>query len=156
MKNVTTENDNHPPEPKRPERSPVHRAFSLLGLCAILLSFILPPGKLEFSICSFYNVTGLPCPGCGLTRSIIYLSHLNFEKAFRSNPMGFPIYLVLLFLALYNFIPLAPRKRLDRLLRVHHRLFVILGILVLAGMLITWIFRLIVVYDHHMPYLDRL
>jgi len=156
MKQAPVENDNQQSGQEGNERRGVHPAFALLGLFALVLSFILPPGRMEFSICSFYNVTGLPCPGCGLTRSIVYLSHLNFEKAFRSNPMGFPIYLVLLFLALYNFIPPAPRKRLDGFLKRYHRHYILLGVLVLAGMLATWIFRLIVVYDHHMPYLDRL
>jgi hypothetical protein len=137
------------------ERS-VHVVFSLLGLFVMVISFLLPSGKLPISLCSFYTITGLPCPGCGLTRSIVYISHLSFEKAFRTNPMGFPIYVVLFLLALYNFIPAKPRARLDVFIRKHHRTFVIMGILILTGMFITWLFRLFIVYDRNLPYLDRL
>jgi hypothetical protein len=39
-------------------------------------------------LCPFRLVTGLPCPGCGLTRSWVYLAHGRWAEATTSNPFG--------------------------------------------------------------------
>ena len=42
----------------------------------------------HLNVCMFNNLTNLPCPGCGLTRSFVYFGHLEFVKAFAMNPFG--------------------------------------------------------------------
>lgn len=39
--------------------------------------------------CVFYKVTGLKCPGCGVTHMCVALLQLNFKEAFQSHPMLF-------------------------------------------------------------------
>lgn len=39
--------------------------------------------------CIFHKITGLYCPGCGITRMIISLLKMNFCQAFRYNPLAF-------------------------------------------------------------------
>lgn len=39
--------------------------------------------------CPFYFITGLRCPGCGVTRMCMALLELDFHTAFGSNPMLF-------------------------------------------------------------------
>jgi hypothetical protein len=46
------------------------------------------------SICIFYDTTGLPCPGCGLTRSFVCLAHGRLAEAFRWHPLGPLVFLV--------------------------------------------------------------
>lgn len=41
------------------------------------------------SPCVFFHLTGLPCPTCGMTRSVIALTHLNLSRAVQMNPLGF-------------------------------------------------------------------
>lgn len=41
-----------------------------------------------FTICYFKNITNLPCPSCGATRSIISLSKGNFNESVITNPLG--------------------------------------------------------------------
>lgn len=41
------------------------------------------------TLCMFRNVTGLPCPFCGTTRSIGHILIGDFESALRLNPLGF-------------------------------------------------------------------
>ena len=40
------------------------------------------------SICVFHNLTGWPCPGCGLTRSWVSMAHGHFAGAFTWHPLG--------------------------------------------------------------------
>lgn len=39
--------------------------------------------------CIFNKITGLKCPGCGITHMIIALCHFDFVQAFWSNPFLF-------------------------------------------------------------------
>jgi hypothetical protein len=38
--------------------------------------------------CSFKNLTGLPCPGCGLTRSIVAAMHGDFRASLMYHRLG--------------------------------------------------------------------
>lgn len=40
------------------------------------------------SICIVRTVTGVPCPGCGTTRSVIHLLHGEIIPGIASNPLG--------------------------------------------------------------------
>lgn len=39
--------------------------------------------------CIFHKITGLYCPGCGITRMLISIINLNYYQAFRYNPLMF-------------------------------------------------------------------
>jgi hypothetical protein len=56
----------------------------------------------------------LPCPGCGLTRSITCISHLHFEKSLAYHPFGILIYLLFLANILLSITP----ERFNRGLRI--------------------------------------
>lgn len=49
-------------------------------------------------LCPFRLATGLPCPGCGLTRSWVAAAHGNLATAFADNVFG-PVSLVAVMLA---------------------------------------------------------
>lgn len=55
----------------------------LLALCA---AFFLPILTLVPS-CVFQGLTGLPCPTCGATRSIVHLAHGDIAASFGMNPL---------------------------------------------------------------------
>jgi len=44
------------------------------------------------SVCPFYNLTGLPCPGCGLTRSFVCLAHGQWQEALHWHPLGWVVF----------------------------------------------------------------
>ena len=78
-------------------------------LSAVLTaSLLLPPpgpdGSLGHlpSLCPFYNLTGLPCPGCGLTRAFVCLGHGRWIESLHWHPLGWLIYAVFLLLWLRN------------------------------------------------------
>lgn len=71
------------------------------GAFAVLVTGLMftpeaPPG---LSVCVFHSMTGLPCPGCGLTRSFCAIAHLRWGDAWNFNPFGFIWYGLTLLLA---------------------------------------------------------
>jgi hypothetical protein len=102
--------------------------LALGGLCA---AFVLTPTDVSAApaVCPFRLATGLPCPGCGLTRSWTALAHGEFRTAFRANLFG-PLAFVasVAFLALTITSPLTgllpARLAHDRRLRMIGKLVV--------------------------------
>ena len=46
------------------------------------------PAELPFTPCMFYNLTGLPCPGCGMTRGFVAMGHGQLAAAWRHNALA--------------------------------------------------------------------
>lgn len=61
---------------------------ALAGVVGFLVARYIPVARLPFWGCSFRQITGLPCPGCGLTRVADRMSHFNFAGAWDANPLG--------------------------------------------------------------------
>lgn len=122
---------------RRPRSAPLIaplEGVAIGGAVALCVGRLLSPEHIEDGrvICPFRLVTDLPCPACGLTRSWVYAAHGWWPEAFRANPFG-PV-LILLLGALALVIVLRRRRdrpplRFDRVLR--HPAAV--GLLVLWG-----------------------
>lgn len=55
--------------------------------------------------CIFHKLTGFYCPGCGLTRCLNALFHLEFYQAFRFNALFFlflPVFLFYVIVLIYS------------------------------------------------------
>ncbi len=64
-----------------------------LLLLIIFISYYVVNKKYGLYIpCFFHEITGLKCPGCGITSCLFHLVNLNIKEAFNSNPLVF-IYL---------------------------------------------------------------
>jgi hypothetical protein len=73
-------------------------AIALAGLTLVyLISIFYTPearaGTEYFTICGFKNLTGLPCPGCGLTNSFCSLGKGDLSTAFSYHLLGPPLFL---------------------------------------------------------------
>ena len=118
----------------------------VLGLAAILevregRQVLIPVWNVPLpEVCSFKRMTGLGCPGCGLTRSFISLAHGQLARAWYYNPAG-----LLWFGLCAAQIPF----RLWQLVRwyrqwppVHWPLVTTTWIVALLSLAVTWIVRL--------------
>ena len=65
--------------------------------------------------CPIKYLTGVPCPGCGLSRALAALLRLDFRTALRFHPMVFVLPPVVLY-ALFGKKPLFGSKNLERML----------------------------------------
>lgn len=61
-----------------------------VGSAALLTAVLWPVESVDHGpdICPFRMLTGLPCPGCGLTRSWVHLMHGDVGGAFAFNVFG--------------------------------------------------------------------
>lgn len=82
--------------------------------------------------CIFRLITGLKCPGCGITTMIMRLSMLNFRGSFIANPFLFITSPFLAFELIYAYIKKEKREKLPRwnttLLYIYLALLLIFGI----------------------------
>ena len=71
--------------------SPGIFAVIVLGLTAIgvgaMVFFFNPSTHGFYPVCLFHAMTGLNCPGCGMTRSLYALLHGNFLLALKDNAL---------------------------------------------------------------------
>lgn len=93
------------------------------------------------TLCMFKDITGLPCPSCGITRSLLSLLHGNFQAALWINPLGFMAAVLLTVLPVWALYDVAQRKVTlpatyrwaESQLRQHKLLYVPLIVLVLVN-----------------------
>ena len=65
-----------------------NKQYIFLIIVVIIMAILLISGKIAIA-CVLYEVTGLYCPGCGITRAILSLMEGEFYQAFRYNPIIF-------------------------------------------------------------------
>lgn len=109
----------------------------LKGLAVLLLlAAAAYVSALKFGMgCPVKSLTGIPCPGCGLSRAAVSLLRLDLTAAFRYHPMVFVLPPVVL-LVLFGPNPLLGSKTRERML-----LWSVLGVWV-----VVWLTRLLM-YD---------
>jgi hypothetical protein len=66
--------------------------------------------------CEFGSMTGIPCPGCGLTTSFAHMAHGHVISGFVAHLMGPPLFLMVLFVALYAPYAIVKKRPLVTLL----------------------------------------
>ena len=82
------------------------------------------------SLCLFQQMTGLPCPGCGLTRSVVCMAHGHLADALAFHPLGPLMLAALIYFSLLRVPTL--KARLTLAPRVSKRVWVAVTVLYLA------------------------
>lgn len=72
---------------------------------ALIITLLVFVGAYLLKIeCPIHSITGLYCPGCGITRMFVSIIELEFYQAFRYNPLLFIYLIFLLLYAIYYFV----------------------------------------------------
>lgn len=92
----------------------------------LILSLAFKP----FIPCIIHEITGLYCPGCGLSRMILSIIRLDFYQAFRYNPLLFilfPFGLILVLEYLYSLF----KKRTPIYEKINNKVWIILIVILI-------------------------
>ena len=114
------------------------------SLCIVIGAIVIPAPSLGAStvlglpkLCLFRNITGIACPGCGMTRSLIATGHLHFVDAVMFHPLGPPVLLLLMSYCAAHLMKLGFRKgQLQTIPRL-------VPIVMTACFVIVWVARLL-------------
>ncbi|NMA06577.1 MAG: DUF2752 domain-containing protein [Ruminococcaceae bacterium] len=68
------------------------------GVIFLLFAVLLKTGNIPMWGCAFNRLTGLNCPSCGMTRSIVSLLNLRFAESLALNPS--PVLISIFYFAL--------------------------------------------------------
>lgn len=94
--------------------------------------------------CTFHEITGMPCPFCGITRSMILVSRGDIAGGFRSHPLGPVVLMVSIFIVLASPFALM-RKSQDEETISHRKMNFsrILTYAVFVVIVLAWIISLL-------------
>jgi hypothetical protein len=78
------------------------RRLLLLAPAAVLAATLLLPAGWESPVplCAVKALTGLDCPGCGMTRAFLLIGHGGIADATSMHPASVPAYLIVAGMAL--------------------------------------------------------
>jgi len=93
------------------------RFLAILPVPLVLLQVL----RLPAPPCLFHEVSGLPCPGCGMTRALAALLQGDLARSFALHPLALPVLAGWLLLAFAGLMPTARRLRLADALAVWDR-----------------------------------
>ena len=111
----------------------------LICLAAIAIYTIVldaSPEEVTLLPCLFHTVTDVPCPGCGMTRACLSISHGQFTDAWRYHPFSFIIVGFAIIVALF------PTKGTNLWSGLSLKTQSIIGIFGVALCLSVWIMKL--------------
>jgi hypothetical protein len=82
-------NADHCVTPVIERRRPGDGLLAIAVAAALLGSVVTEvPARLPLRLCPFWNVLGIPCPGCGMTRGFVAMGHGQIGEAWRCNPLS--------------------------------------------------------------------
>jgi len=119
-----------------------NRRFGLLLTGALGLHVLLASLHLPLWECPFLRVTGLPCPGCGLTRACILLLQGDVQASVRFHAFA-PFFIILI--AMMMIATVLPKKVAEPFINKTELLERKTGltIIILGGLILYWLARLL-------------
>jgi hypothetical protein len=99
----------------------------------VLVTAALPSQGAGIPVCLFRYLTGLPCPGCGLTRSFSCILHGEFARGYDYHPFGFLLLALFLLVASTLFLPASLRSHLERFIRARQARFRLIYLTLIYG-----------------------
>ena len=118
----------------------------LLGYVWLAISaLIIKSGSYAHGVCIFKNITNIPCPSCGTTRSVILLLQGDIINSLLYNPFGIIVSTIMLVTPFWLGIDLLTKG--DSLFSFYNRIESIpkkpgIAVLLIVLVLINWIWNI--------------
>jgi hypothetical protein len=103
----------------RPTRLWLSPASIIASWAGLLLALLTPPHGTGFTVCWVKASTGLPCIGCGLTRSLSCALRGMPAESWSYHPFGIPLLLLFLLAACFSLAPIGTRLRIQSWITQH-------------------------------------
>ncbi len=119
-----------------------NRRFGLILAGALSLHIIFVLLHLPLWECPFFRVTGLPCPGCGLTRACLLLLQGDVLAAVKFHAFA-PIFIILI--SMMMLATVLPKTVAEPFIQKAEALERKTGItlIILSGLILYWLVRLL-------------
>ncbi|MBX3315636.1 MAG: DUF2752 domain-containing protein [Phycisphaeraceae bacterium] len=132
-----------------PRRQTITRSMRLFAAALLVVAAISPADGLGINVCIMRATMDLPCPGCGVTRSMTLLTRGRFAESWHMHPLGGPILVALMFIALSGLVPEAWHRGDNRLRGATRAVGRTAAAGLLALMALLWGWRLYEALTHH-------
>lgn len=110
--------------------------FLIIFLIAyLIISIIFKP----IIPCMFHTITGLYCPGCGVSRMIISIFKFDFYQAFRYNPLLF-IMLPFFIILIVNYVYSIMLKKVPLYKKINNKVWILFVIILVLYAIIRNIY----------------
>lgn len=106
----------------------------LAGVVCIAYYFLLTFFNIGIP-CLFHKFTGLLCPGCGITRMILAILHLDFKSAFQYNQVVFIFSPIILYFIIRLYISWLKSENYKLSLIENIVVYIMLTILLIFGII---------------------
>lgn len=106
-----------------------------VGIYTILVNVIF------HAFCPMVIVTGLPCPGCGMTRSVFYLLTGRVTESIQIHPMGIIVVMFFLYFFFNRYIIGRNSKSISVLIGIG-----------LVALIVFYIWRMYLYFPNRIPY----
>ncbi len=82
----------------------------LIGYIWLIVNLFVGYSEKGYEVCLFKHITGIPCPSCGTTSSILVLFQGELLAALSMNPLGFVVLGIMIVVPIWIFLDLITRK----------------------------------------------
>jgi hypothetical protein len=110
-------------EPDRASLRWLGKTCVIAAWLGLLLAILSPAHGSGAMLCWFQHATGLPCPGCGMTRSLSCAIRGMFHESWHYHPAGIFVLPLFLMIAGQSLLPHAVRERFACLIQSRPRFF---------------------------------
>ena len=139
MMNAVAANLEFPPSRNSPSQKArlFHSCFGKVTVClawfTLIGSILIPPTGIGITICWTRSQFGLPCPGCGLTRSLSHAMHGHFYESWMFHPFGPLLLAMFIVVAVVSLLPEQRRAGLVLAMESRARLLRVVFIVLVAA-----------------------
>ena len=100
--------------------------FNILLLYIIYLAYLI-----NIRICLIYKLFKIPCPGCGLTNSVIYLINGNILKSLQYNIITIPLIVIYIICSCWYIIDmLSDKQTLKKVISENNKKIIVVSIII--------------------------